>query len=84
MKPYKPPQQSLASYAACRHGGAPPELVAVELELPAPIAEKLERLFQRRPGGGGDAMKPRFARHADHIAAVMAEGGYPAIVERRR
>ncbi|MBS0362090.1 MAG: hypothetical protein JSR98_11980 [Proteobacteria bacterium] len=84
MKPYKPPQRSLASYAACRHGGAPPGLVAVELELPGPIAARLERLFQQRPGAEGDAMKPRFARNADHVAAVNAAGGYPAIAVRRR
>ena len=31
----------------------------------------LEAIFQvRRPGAGGDAMRPRFARHAAHVAAA--------------
>jgi hypothetical protein len=85
MKPFKPPNSLLASasYAAARHGGAPPDFVAVELALPPETAVKLERLFQRR-GGGVHAMKPRFARHESHVAAVLAEGGYPALPERRR
>jgi hypothetical protein len=85
MKPFKPPASILASasYAACRHGGAPPDLARVELALPAETAAKLERLFQRRPGGGPGAMRPRFARHAAHVQAVMAEGGYPALAARR-
>ena len=85
MKPYKPPSRAAttARYAASRHGGAPPDLVAVELALPARAAAELERLFQHRPGRAGDAMKPRFARHAEHVAAVMAEGGYPALVRAR-
>lgn len=86
MKPFKPPPKSFtsAAYAASRHGGAPPGLAAVELALPAETAAELERLFQRRPGGGPGRMRPRFARHAAHVAAVMAAGGYPAIAERRR
>jgi hypothetical protein len=40
-------------------GGAPAEVLAVELALPA----KLERLFLKRRDGGANAMKPRFARH---------------------
>jgi hypothetical protein len=85
MKPFKPPNSLLASasYAAARHGGAPPGVVAVELALPAETAVKLERLFQRR-GGGVNAMKPRFARHAAHVASALAEGGFPVLPERRR
>lgn len=85
MKPFKPPNPLLASasYAAARHGGAPPDLVRVELALPVEAAAKLERLFQRR-SGGVNAMKPRFARHAAHVAAVLGEGGFPTLPERRR
>jgi hypothetical protein len=81
MKPFSPPISILtsASYSACRHGGAPPELARVELELPPETAERLERLFKARPGGGVDAMRPRFARHRSHVEAVMAEGGYPVL-----
>ncbi len=86
MKPFKPPSLSLASasYAACRHGGAPPDLVRVELELPAEAAARLERLFRARPGGSGDAMRPRYARHEAHVRAVSAQGGYPVLAGRRR
>ena len=85
MKPFKPPASPLASasYAACCFGGAPPDIVRVQLELPAETAVELERLFRARPGGGAHAMRPRFARHEAHLQAVMAEGGYPALAERR-
>jgi hypothetical protein len=53
--------------------------VRVELGLPADTAERLERLFQARPGGGADPMKPRFARHAAHVRAALAGGGFPAL-----
>ena len=86
MKPFKPPISPLASasYAACRHGGAPPDLVRVELELPPEIAARLERLFRARSGGGVDAMRPAFARHEAHVRAVMAQGGYPVLADRGR
>lgn len=86
MKPFKPPSPTpiAASYAACRHGGAPPGLACVQLALPAATAAQLERLFLRRASGGANAMRPRFARHAVHVRAVMGEGGYPALRERRR
>ena len=86
MKPYKPPARAVthASYAACRHGGSPPQIVAVQLDLPREAAERLERLFRAQPGRAGDAMKPRVARHAAHVGAVLRAGGYPAIGERRR
>jgi hypothetical protein len=45
---------------------------------------RLERLFQARAYPGPDPMRPRFARHAAHVAAVTAAGGYPALAERRR
>jgi hypothetical protein len=85
MKPFRPPEPILdkASYAACRHGGAPPGFVRVQLALPPETAARLELLFRAQPGGAGaDAMRPRFARHGAHVAAVMAHGGYPAIGER--
>ena len=85
MKPFRSPASPLASasYAACRFGGAPPDLVRVQLELPTETAAELERLFRRRPGGGAHAMRPRFARHKAHVQAVTAEGGYPVLPERR-
>ena len=85
MKPFRTPQSPLASasYAACRYGGAPPGIVQVQLDLPPETAAMLERLFQRRTGGGPGAMRPRFARHEAHVRAVTAEGGYPVLPARR-
>jgi hypothetical protein len=86
MKPFRTPVSPLASasYSVCRHGGAPPQLAAEELSLPPETAARLERLFRSRAGGGLDAMKPRFARHAAHLRAVLALGGFPVLTERRR
>ncbi len=85
MKPFRPPASPLASasYAACRFGGAPPDIAQVQLALPAETATELERLFRARPGGGAHAMRPRFARHEAHVEAVIAMGGYPALAERQ-
>lgn len=73
-----------ASYAALRHGGSPPWAARAQLGLKATVAARLEWLFQRRVGGGPDPMRPRFARHDEHVAAVLAKGGYPRLPERRR
>lgn len=73
-----------ASYAALRYEGAPPPRARAALGLTEPSAARLERLFQKKPGGGPDAMRPRFARHAGHVAAVLAEGGFPVLPERSR
>jgi hypothetical protein len=79
------PPFARASYAALRQGGAPPPLAQVQLGLHASDAERLERLFRARGGGGGDdAMRPAFARHEEHVSAVLAAGGYPALPETRR
>lgn len=89
MKPFKPPAETQSrplmslTYFASRHGGAPPELARLELDLPATKGAELERLFQARPGGGMDPMRPRFARHAAHVRKVLAEGGYPTFKVRR-
>ena len=85
MKPFKHPASPLASasYAACRFGGAPPDLARVQLDLPPETAAQLERLFRRRAEGGPNAMRPRFARHGAHVTAAMAQGGFPALAGRR-
>jgi len=71
-------------YAALRHAGVPPARAAAELRLPPFRALRLERLFRARQGGGPGSMKPRYARHGRHVAAVLAQGGYPVLPERRR
>ena len=68
------------SYSVLRHGGASPARALAELAVPFERELELEALFKvRRPGKGGDAMRPKFARHAQHVAAVVAAGGYPAM-----
>jgi hypothetical protein len=68
------------SYAALRHGGAPPWLARAQLGLKARVADRLEALFLARH----DSMRPRFARHAAHVAAALEQGGFPVLPERRR
>ncbi|MET0271676.1 MAG: hypothetical protein ABW360_01665 [Phenylobacterium sp.] len=69
------------SYAALRYEGVPPPRARAALGLAEAAADHLERLFQARPGGGDDPMRPRFARHEAHVRAVMLQGGYPALPE---
>lgn len=81
-----PPPTTLTSksYAALRHGGAPPWRAQAQLGLKARVAVRLEKMFQARRGGSHDPMRPRFARHAAHVAAVLRQGGFPVLPERRR
>ena len=71
-------------YAALRHGGTPPGRAATELGLEPLRALRLERLFLARKGGGANPMKPGYARHGRHLRAVLREGGFPVLPERRR
>jgi hypothetical protein len=70
-----------AAYAALRQGGAPPAHASAQLGLGRRVSRELETWFRARRGG---AVRPRFARHERHVAAVLAEGGFPALPERRR
>lgn len=72
------------AYSALRHGGAPAAIARVQLGLSAEAAARLERMLLARPGGGPDAMRPSFARHDRHVAAVRAGGGYPVLRETAR
>jgi hypothetical protein len=72
------------AYAALRHGGCPAHVAAAQLQLDPLRALRLERLFQARRGGGVDPMKPAYARNGRHVAAVLAEGGFPVLPEKRR
>ncbi|MBW8812492.1 MAG: hypothetical protein JF588_03610 [Caulobacterales bacterium] len=68
------------SYFVLRHGGASAERASAELGLACASGRTQEALFQvRRPGKGGDPMRPRFARHDRHVAATRAAGGFPAL-----
>ena len=43
-------------------------------------ARILETIFNlREHRGGPDGMRPSFARHGRHVAAVLAAGGYPTL-----
>jgi len=67
------------SYSVLRYGGASQRRACAELGVSFGRSEFLEMRLQRRRGAGSDAMRPSFARHAAHVAAVMAEGGYPVL-----
>jgi hypothetical protein len=41
-----------------------------------------ERRGQAKPGDASDRTTPRFARHAPHVRAVLAEGGFPVLPDR--
>jgi hypothetical protein len=71
-------------YAALRQSGTQASRARVELSLAPPVARGMERLFQARVArGAGDRQLPKFARHDRHVAAVLAEGGFWALSERR-
>jgi hypothetical protein len=68
-------------YSALRHGGASRERACAELGVSSGRGEVLEALFLRRSRGPGpEAMRPSFARHDRHVAAVLAAGGYPVLL----
>ena len=81
---HDPSPLASASYSVLRYEGMPPPRARAVLDLPAATAARLERLFQGRPGGGTDPMRPRFARHAAHVRAVLGEGGFPVLPARPR
>lgn len=64
------------AYAALRFGGASPARARTELALEPLVAARLEAGFGRWPGRW---MRPRFARHAAHVAGVRAAGGFPVL-----
>lgn len=69
-----------STYAALRYGGASQTRAQAELAISAGEALALERIFRVvRPGKMLDRMRPRFARHDEHVAAVLAAGGYAAL-----
>lgn len=69
-----------SSYTALRYGGASTYRAQAELRISSDHARKLEAIFKvARPGKALDRMQPRFARHAEHVEAVCAEGGYPVL-----
>jgi hypothetical protein len=70
--------QASALYVAYRRGGAPPARARQELALPESTAAKLEQLLQSK-AGGPQSQRPRFARHGEHVASVLAHGGFPAM-----
>jgi hypothetical protein len=73
-----------SDYATLRQGGAPPNSARAQLSIPAHRAARLEAHFRAQAARGmGDVEQPRFARHERHVAAVMAQGGFPALTERR-
>lgn len=69
-----------STYAALRYGGASRARAGALLAITPDEALSQERIFNvARPGKALDRMRPRFARHGAHVAAVLAAGGYPAL-----
>lgn len=65
------------AYANLRRGGAPAWRAKSELGLGVNFGRRCEANF--RAGSMRGEMKPKFARDAEHVGAVKAAGGYPAI-----
>lgn len=75
-----PPAAIGQAYAALRRGGASQARTRAELAISDDQAVWLEGAFRRSPPGrGADAMRPRFARDDLHVAAALAQGGFPAL-----
>lgn len=69
-----------STYSALRYSGASAERAQAELRIGSDHARKLEAIFRvARPGKALDRMRPRFAQHDAHVAAVRAAGGYPVL-----
>lgn len=84
-KPTPPaPLSGLQDYAHLRQTGTPPARAVRLLGLAAQDAARLEARFRAQAGrGDGAAQRPKFARHDRHVAAVLREGGFWALSERR-
>lgn len=74
---------SLGDYANLRRGGASPPRIRALLRLGEGDVARLERAFRGQVARGVGEAQPRFAHHDRHVAAVLAEGGFPALTERR-
>lgn len=69
-----------STYAALRYGGASWARAGALLAITPDEALSQEQIFNvARPGKTLDRMRPRFARHGAHVAAVLAAGGYPVL-----
>lgn len=63
-----------------RYGGASRARAGALLAISPAEALSQERIFNvPRPGKALDRMRPRFASHQAHVAAVVAAGGYPVL-----
>ncbi|MDP3489632.1 MAG: hypothetical protein Q8R71_05810 [Phenylobacterium sp.] len=74
---------SLGDYANLRRGGASPPRIGAQLALGPGDLARLERAFRGQVARGAGEAQPRFAHHDRHVAAVMAQGGFPALTETR-
>ena len=71
-------------YAVLRQSGTQASRACAQLGLTDVQAARMERQLRRRVAAGiGDDQLPKFARHGDHVRAVMAQGGFWALSERR-
>ncbi|HEY0650372.1 hypothetical protein, partial [Phenylobacterium sp.] len=61
-----------------RLGGATQARACAELDVSSGRRDRLEAQFQRARLGG-ERVRPRFARHGKHVAAVLAAGGFPVL-----
>jgi len=64
------------NYSVLRFGGASMGRACAELGVNSGRGLLLEAQFRRRDA---EAVRPRYARHARHVRAVLAAGGFPVL-----
>lgn len=74
---------SLGDYANLRRGGSSAAQAGAFLRMEEKTRRHMERAFRGQVARGAGEAQPRFARHDKHVAAVMGQGGFPALTERR-
>lgn len=80
----KPPSlPALGDYANLRRGGASAAQAGAFLRLGPRAMRNMEKAFRGQVARGAGEAQPKFARHDRHVAAVMGQGGFPALTERR-
>jgi len=81
---HKPPSlPSLGDYANLRRGGASAAQAGAFLRMAPRTTRNMEKAFRGQVARGAGEAQPRVARHDRHVAAVMDQGGFPSLTERR-
>ena len=79
-----PQPGDIHDYAALRQSGTHPDRARTDrARRPGPARRRARGSRARAARGEGDRQLPKFAHHDRHVRAVMAQGGFWALSERR-